>query len=400
MGCKPSRSEVKAADPAQEHNKDVELQLLQDRLRSLFHFKVLFLGAGESGKSTIVKQLRLIHQKKLSKNELATVGDSLHSNVMDCIRALVVAANNFGYVLTEDEAQLAARIAGHPDNTRIPYDLSQAILQLYRSEAISRAYARRDEFWLLDACPYYMSHLERFCEMGWTPNEEDIVMARVRTTGIVESVLEEKRPDPKADEPDVMTFQVVDVGGQRNERKKWIHCFDDVKAILFVESLAGYNQVLFEDSSKNRMLESLELFQQIVSNPLFANTPIYLFLNKKDLFESMLQEVPLTKLFPEYKDGSNVIPAIDYVASRFQNLMPAGKKLNYYPVTGVMKRDVRDAFLEVKRDLIKLNGALIENEKKKIIQEQQQIQNQGCCSCMSKCAPSSCCSSSCCAKTS
>ena len=37
-------------------------------------------------------------------------------------------------------------------------------------------------------------------------------------------------------------FLVVDVGGQRSERRKWIHCFDDVRAIIFLEGLAGYNQ--------------------------------------------------------------------------------------------------------------------------------------------------------------
>lgn len=47
-------------------------------------------------------------------------------------------------------------------------------------------------------------------------------------------------------------FSVVDVGGQRSERRKWIHCFDDVKAIIFVVALSGYNQVLFEDNSVNR----------------------------------------------------------------------------------------------------------------------------------------------------
>lgn len=47
-------------------------------------------------------------------------------------------------------------------------------------------------------------------------------------------------------------FSVVDVGGQRSERRKWIHCFDDVKAIIFVVALSGYNQVLFEDIRVNR----------------------------------------------------------------------------------------------------------------------------------------------------
>ena len=35
---------------------------------------------------------------------------------------------------------------------------------------------------------------------------------------------------------------MVDVGGQRTEQRKWIHCFDNVQGILFVADLAGYNQ--------------------------------------------------------------------------------------------------------------------------------------------------------------
>lgn len=58
-------------------------------------------------------------------------------------------------------------------------------------------------------------------------------MTRVITSGVGSTVV--------IDPP--MRYTVVDVGGQRNERKKWLHCFDDVKAIVFLISLAGYNQV-------------------------------------------------------------------------------------------------------------------------------------------------------------
>lgn len=57
---------------------------------------------------------------------------------------------------------------------------------------------------------------------------------------------------------------------------------------------------MYEDASNNRMHEALNLFQTIVNNPLFQQTPIFLFLNKKDLFEKMIKEVDLKKAFPAY----------------------------------------------------------------------------------------------------
>lgn len=40
---------------------------------------------------------------------------------------------------------------------------------------------------------------------------------------------------------------MFDVGGQRSERKKWIHCFEGVTAIIFCVALSDYDLVLAED---------------------------------------------------------------------------------------------------------------------------------------------------------
>ena len=95
-------------------------------------------------------------------------------------------------------------------------------------------------------------------------------------------------------------FRIFDVGGQRNERRKWIHAFDNVNAVVFVAAMSEYDQVLFEDETQNRMEEALQLFDQIINSKWFKTTSMILILNKKDLFEMKLAKKPLSKYFPEY----------------------------------------------------------------------------------------------------
>ncbi|VEL15148.1 unnamed protein product [Protopolystoma xenopodis] len=84
----------------------------------------------------------------------------------------------------------------------------------------------------------------------------DILRCRVLTSGIFETRFC----------VDKVQFHMFDVGGQRDERRKWIQCFNDVTAIIFVTACSSYNMVLREDPSQNRLRESLELFKSIWSN--------------------------------------------------------------------------------------------------------------------------------------
>jgi guanine nucleotide-binding protein G(q) subunit alpha len=43
---------------------------------------------------------------------------------------------------------------------------------------------------------------------------------------------------------------MVDVGGQRSERRKWIHCFENVTSIMFLAALSEYDQVLVESDNE------------------------------------------------------------------------------------------------------------------------------------------------------
>jgi len=116
---------------------------------------------------------------------------------------------------------------------------------------------------------------------------------------------------------DKILFRVVDVGGQRSERRKWIHCFDGVTSVIFTVSLSGYDQVLREDSTQNRMTESILLFDEVCNSASFETKDIILFLNKYDLFLEKIKTVDLTACFPNYTGGKDAEAAEKFIKQRF-----------------------------------------------------------------------------------
>lgn len=122
---------------------------------------------------------------------------------------------------------------------------------------------------------------------------------------------------------------MFDVGGQRSERKKWIHCFENVTTILFLVAISEYDQLLFEDETVNRMQEALTLFDSICNSRWFVKTSIILFLNKIDRFKEKLPASPMKNYFPDYEGGADYAAACDYILNRFVSLNQAEQKQIY-----------------------------------------------------------------------
>jgi len=145
-------------------------------------------------------------------------------------------------------------------------------------------------FQLSDSTEYYTTRILDICKPNYLPNDQDILRARIRTTGIVEHRVTIGPND----------FRMYDVGGQRNARKKWVHCFENVTSIIFVAALSGYDQLLYEDGKTNHMHEAIKLFEDILSSHWFKDMSIILFLNKKDIFREKIKETSLTVCWPDY----------------------------------------------------------------------------------------------------
>ena len=117
-------------------------------------------------------------------------------------------------------------------------------------------------------------------EKDFIPTHDDVLKARIRTTGCIDTRYEVNN----------VNFDIHDFGGARNERRKWIHSFENVTAVLYMVPLDHYNDVLREDESKNAMHESVQLFDELVNSKWFKRTEFILFFNKKDVFAELLRK--------------------------------------------------------------------------------------------------------------
>ena len=119
--------------------------------------------------------------------------------------------------------------------------LGAIIKQMWRTDSLnSEIFERRNEFQLNDSAQYYFDAIERISAPGYIPTTDDVLRSRVRTTGIVQSDFKIKS----------LSFEMFDVGGQRNERRKWIHCFDHVNVVVFVAAISEFDQTLYEDETQ------------------------------------------------------------------------------------------------------------------------------------------------------
>ena len=291
----------------------------------------------------MVKQLKSIYRLPVDEVELQNFATNIHRNTVLSMQTFIEAAATLEIPFTDPEDQRRATevedFVFDTETKRMPVAIAEDIAALWESEPIQQTYKRRSEFYFMDASEYYFTNVRRLVAEDYRPTEEDMVMTRIRTTGISVTEFTE----------DSVMYRVVDVGGQRSERRKWIHCFDDVKALLFVVSLAGYDQVMFEDPTQNRMHEQLALFAQIVNTPQFKTTPIFVFLNKKDLFEQMMRTTPLSKCFPEYTGGDDVQTALEFIKQKFtEKVQEQPKELHFAYVSARVKKDISYAWDEVK----------------------------------------------------
>ncbi|KAI9525426.1 Guanine nucleotide-binding protein subunit alpha-12 [Dissostichus eleginoides] len=340
---------------ARRRSREIDAMLARERRAVRRLVKILLLGAGESGKSTFLKQMRIINGQEFDKKALLDFRDTIYENILKGMRVLVDARDKLGigWQSCENEKQgmlvmsWEGRVGGSGVESSEFQLYVMALNALWTDTGIQEAYARRSEFQLSESVKYFLDNLDRIGQMKYIPSKQDILFARKATKGIVEHDFIIKK----------IPFKMVDVGGQRSQRQKWFQCFDGITSILFMVSSSEYDQVLMEDRRTNRLVESMNIFETIVNNKLFLNVSIILFLNKTDLLVEKIRKVDIRKHFPDYRgDTRNLEDVQAFLVQSFsRKRRNRGKPLFHHFTTAIDTENIRFVFHAVKDTILQEN---------------------------------------------
>lgn len=294
--------------------------------------KILLLGTGESGKSTILKQMKILHKGGFSLEERTVYRNDIYRNIVEGMQQIICAISDFkidfGCEETKTKTEMyslyleSLEVPEYEEWDGIPFSILEAVSYMWNMSGIQKIYeVVAKGSYIIDSAPYFLDELDRVGAAGYIPTDADILRARSTTNGISEVCFRSR----------FFNIRMIDVGGQRSERdKKWVQCFENVTCVIFCVSLSEYDQVLLEETGTNRMLESFQLFEDVVNSQWFLNSSIVLFLNKTDLFCRKLTTVPLRDYFDDYHGAGNSFEqAAEFLRDKFLSLNQY--RLQIYP---------------------------------------------------------------------
>nr|CAH8855546.1 unnamed protein product [Trichobilharzia regenti] len=283
----PEQDSVKKAEEkARKISEEIDKQISRHKKMEVNCLKLLLLGTGESGKSTLLKQMKIIHINGFSNKEKLDHVPIIKQNIRDAILSILGGMKTLQLDFIQSRTADTAKSLMEKslvEGYTYPESFFDEVDEIWRDPGVQRAFTRASEFQLFDSATYFMRRMDTIRRSDYIPTDQDILRCRKMTDSISELQF-----DIHTGRKSSVRFRIVDVSGQRGARKKWIQFFDNVTAILFLVDCSSFDQTLLEDNRQNRLIDSLEVFEQAWTNKYLRQVPMIVFLNKIDLLEEKI----------------------------------------------------------------------------------------------------------------
>ncbi|KAI8903999.1 guanine nucleotide binding protein, alpha subunit [Gorgonomyces haynaldii] len=280
-----------------QRNAAIEKELARERtrIRKEKHLLILLLGPGDAGKSTVLKQFVLLHGQGFTESELEHYKLVIHSNIINNMKVLLKGRSLHGYPISHS-AQLNVKMTVDlmkllPEQM-ISQETWDRIQIAWQDPAVQEAYKTRELIpGFIDNYDYFYNKMDKIIQPEYVPSDDDILMCRQTSDLVTETFVDVGEK----------LINIIDVAGQEDKRMKWAPLFEkNVSAIIYVLSCVSYCQMMEENTSKNKLLDAFELYDQLVQHPILKPKNFIVFLNKVDLLPNRLAAYAPQSFLPDY----------------------------------------------------------------------------------------------------
>ena len=292
-----------------ETAKSIDSWINRERGKLEKNSKFLLLGSRGSGKSTLLKQLKLLFLNGFSKAELMGYKPILHLNTLVAAQSLVRGCHTLGIELNSKVAKEIEQMSIGFD-TVIDPETASDLDDFWGSEEIQQCFQQRYLLNLPENTHHLMKHVSRFKDITFLPTASDLMW----------SYFTMPRVDEVEFDYEGRSYSVIDFGNRGNERRKWIHCFGGVDAIIFTVDLSSYNKKPYVDEDITEIDEACVMFDEIINMKLFSSTKVFLLLNKSDVFKEKIAKIDLASFYRDCKEGLGFEEGCKYMGRKFEQL--------------------------------------------------------------------------------
>ncbi|KAK6186201.1 hypothetical protein SNE40_008286 [Patella caerulea] len=378
----------KGGRAALARSRSIDHQIDEDREKKQKEVQLLLLGGAGSGKSTFIKQLQLHYGGGFPESEREIFAEQILKNMTEGLVLIVEQMEVLGikYERVETQQNTIELLGKHPrvsmklilsrmaedeeaalksqsntknadlspqmSNLRMGNEFTKSevdmIQEIWNDAGVQCCYASRHKFGLerlTQGEEYFLENIDRVTRKNYTPTVQDILYIRQPTLGVIENTFE----------IDNLIYRVIDVAGQKSLRKKWIHFFEAVTAVMFFVPLSGYDEVLEEDTTANCLQDSLQAFHEVSHNHYLEKTDMILFLNKKDLFMQKVKKVSIANCFPAYKGENTPEASLKFIKDQFIQHKPGHKQVYIHVSCAVDVKMMRDILSSVIDIIVEIN---------------------------------------------
>ncbi|KAF5200814.1 Guanine nucleotide-binding protein subunit alpha [Thalictrum thalictroides] len=409
----------KTASFNEEEVNELAARPLPDYIEKRTLQKLLLVGYKGSGSSTIFKQAKILYKAKpFSDDERQHIKLVIQTNVYHYLGILLEGRERFedefsseqrknqlldesGSVGTSGEVDdkspysigprlkafsdwlLKVMVSGNleaifPAATR---EYAPLVEELWKDAAIQATFSRRTELQMLPrTASYFLERIVDISRTDYDPSNSDILFAEGITSSNGLSCVDFSFPQSTNDggndavdqNESLLRYQLIRVHAKGlGESCKWLEMFEDVRIVVFCVSLSDYDQFCDDGSgaTTNKMLASRTLFENIITNPIFEQMDFHLVLNKFDLLEKKVEQIPLNKcewfddfnpLTSRYRSSKSINnaslaqQAFHYIAVKFKRHFSSltGRKL-YVSLVNGLEPDTVDETLRYAREILK-----------------------------------------------